>query len=150
MGIVFSTITSTLKASHCCSWAIRAWLDANKKYGDQDHWCLLTSTGLFILSLALNVLKYWLLLRLEKHNLMRVCSEQDIITTAIKLMLSSCTADVLLNSSYIISECFLKYLRHLRSSVQISLETVIFHFSAFSQSTCWAMIWVRLGKFTWH
>lgn len=64
---------------------------------------------------------------------MRVCSEQDIITTAIKLMLSSCMADVLLNSSYIISECFVKYLRHLRSSVPISLKTDISFQRLFSE-----------------
>lgn len=31
MGIVFPTITSALKPSHCCSKAITARLDANKK-----------------------------------------------------------------------------------------------------------------------
>ena len=47
----------------------------------------------------------------KKHHSMYVCSEQDIIITAIKLMLSSCAEKVSFSASYIMFECSLKYLR---------------------------------------
>lgn len=47
MDIVWPTITSTLKLSHCCS---QCSLTGSKwkKCWDQAHWCLLTTMGSFI------------------------------------------------------------------------------------------------------
>lgn len=59
-----------------------------KKCWDQDHWCLLTSIGSFIPIVAPNFLKHCLLSQPKRYNGMCVCSEQDIIITAIKLLLS--------------------------------------------------------------